>query len=671
LRYVVIVAVSKYRSRKLDLPGVKTDSERLFQTLREHTALLDGMSEFPPAPSGRLADGRATWKNIQKALRDLQGLVRPEDQVILYFGGHGHFVDDKGQGTTRYYFLPHEATFSTATQKAIAMSDLAAEITPLTCRELVVIFDCCHSGGLANEALRPFLQGPLHQDLSKGHRNVFFMAAARGEEFAGEVDGQGGFHLQALCDGLAGQAQADPEGRISAQSAHNYAAGIVPRIAGGQRHQQSPVNNPVSEPIHLTRPAQVVRAKATLDLPIPVNPRFIGREAELDALHNLLMTRRQVGVHAMGLTGMGGMGKTALAARYAELHHEYHSQGVYWINAAEPLADEFARIGKYLRPTTANPAPGTLDNVARENQVQAAFDELRVRPEALLILDNLAEPEELHRRLYTNCTPAKLPCRLLFTTRKSWTGDFASIAVDVLPDDVALRLLLGHENRRPILDPAHPEHAEAVRITALLGCLPLALEQAAALLGVKKPGLALSTYRKALEDHGCIAHLKKDDRGLSLKLIHEKAVEATLLEQWDTLVDADDRHLMRVAGQLPEASVIPVARLGLLAGLSPKGDQGCLVSALEETLDRLALASLLRRLGDGVRLHPLVAEFARRQTPEQETAAFRRACAGRLSAAYDDFVMLEDQVADRGIDAVQGDLIAALDLCREPADAPA
>jgi hypothetical protein len=65
---------------------------------------------------------------------------------------------------------------------------------------------------------------------------------------------------------------------------------------------------------------------------------------------------------------------------------------------------------------------------------------------------------------------------------------------------------------------------------------------------------------------------------------------------------------------------------------------------------------------------PLVREFAGRQTPPDETAAFRRACAGRLSAAYDDIVTLEDQAAERGIDAVEADLTAALDLCREPAD---
>ena len=72
---MVIVAVSKYQFRdpgygddgNLDLDGVKTDSERLREVLRQHTALLGGMTEFPP-PLGPLADGEATWKNIQSRL---------------------------------------------------------------------------------------------------------------------------------------------------------------------------------------------------------------------------------------------------------------------------------------------------------------------------------------------------------------------------------------------------------------------------------------------------------------------------------------------------------------------------------------------------------------------------------------------------------------------------
>ena len=73
--------------------------------------------------------------------------------MILSSGGHGHIADEAATGPPRYFFLPHEATFSTAATTAIPMSGLSALIARLSCQELVVIFDCCHSGGLANEVL--------------------------------------------------------------------------------------------------------------------------------------------------------------------------------------------------------------------------------------------------------------------------------------------------------------------------------------------------------------------------------------------------------------------------------------------------------------------------------------------------------------------------------------
>ena len=350
---------------------------------------------------------------------------------------------------------------------------------------------------------------------------------------------------------------------------------------------------------------------------------------------------------------------------------DHYAGGVFWINAALPLSEGFARIGRFLRPSTARPAPGTQAQACLEEQVQAAFDELKARPESLLIVDNLVDPLVLDRPVATTCVPGRLPGAVLFTTRQERTGKFAAVNENVLPEPESQQLLLVHDARRPILEPGNPERAEASRIVDLLGHLPLAVELAGAFLGEKKPGLPLAEYRKALEQHGCIPLLEGALRGMSLTGIHEKAVEATLREQWEALDAPDDCLLLRVAGQLPEAIAIPMERLGLLSGVSHEGEYGVLASDLDEALERLAGSSLVKRLGENlesVRLHPLVREFARRQSRAEDTAAFRRTCAGRLSAALDDIITLESQMAARGVDAVQEDLIAALGLCRESVD---
>ena len=129
-------------------------------------------------------------------------------------------------------------------------------------------------------------------------------------------------------------------------------------------------------------------------------------------------------------------------------------------------------------------------------------------------------------------------------------------------------------------------------------------------------------------------------RSEDLPTRHDAAVAATLAGQWETLENDDACLLLRVAGQLPEAAMIPTARLGLLAGLEDR-EEGFFGSPLTLALQVLKDASLVEELREGqVRLHPLVREFAAGRTPEEETPAFRRWCATNLTRAYEDVATL-------------------------------
>jgi len=401
-----------------------------------------------------------------------------------------------------------------------------------------------------------------------------------------------------------------------------------------------------------------VPVKAThFTVPFMRNPDFVGRDEDLERLHQALMGKGQVGIRPAGLTGMAGIGKTQLAVEYAYRYAGAYPGGVFWTNAAEPPAQSFAQLGKRLQPATAD---RTLDE-----QVRAAAGYLRDHPDALLILDNLADPASLNRPIGAEVVPAALPCRILFTTRQRDLGRFQAVEVTVLPEDAALKLLLRHPSRCEILDPTHPEHEEAKTICAVLGYLPLALEVAATHLG-RRPDAPLASYRKELLARGALPVL--DDprlllRSEDLPTRHDAAVAATLAGQWENVENDDARLLLRVAGQLPEAAMIPTARLGLLAGLDDQ-EGGFFGSPLKLALQELADASLVEELrGKYVRLHPLVREFAAGRTSEEETLAFRRRCATNLARAYEDTAILEDHGAHRGVDALQEDLSTGLELC--------
>ena len=282
----------------------------------------------------------------------------------------------------------------------------------------------------------------------------------------------------------------------------------------------------------------------------------------------------------------------------------------------------------------------------------------------------------MNRPIVSGCIPAGLSCRLLFTTRRRDLGGFTPVEITVLPEESALQLLLRHPNRLPAIDPGDPDHEPAVAITRMLGRLPLALELAGAYLGKwsdpDKPGyVSLSVYRERLRTKGPLAGVDVGAKKLSdneLQSIHKDAVEATLRQQWDALDNEDARSLLLVAGQLPEAAVIPSEQLGLLAGVAVRSDDGEGPSSLDEALRLLeddCLVEELRR--DQARLHPLVREFAERLTPAEARDACRLACAGRMAAAYEDYATLEEMARKHpGVMPLKDDLLTAIGFC--PAD---
>jgi len=318
-------------------------------------------------------------------------------------------------------------------------------------------------------------------------------------------------------------------------------------------------------------------------VPFPRNLDFVGRTDDLEWLHDTLQQREPVGIRPAGLTGMGGIGKTQLAVEYVYRFNDAYSDGIFWINAAEPLARGLAQIGSRLRPQVLERPP--------DEQLRAAFDELKRRPGALLVFDNLEDPAQLHRPVGAEASPLTLGCRILFTTRQRELGRFQPIEVSVLPEGPALQLLLRDDSRHPIRDdPNHPERSEATAVCRMLGYLPLALELASAFLA-EWPEVSLADYRTRLEKEGCLSTLDSEVANLAavnFQPIHEAAVAATLKTQWEALRPGDEtaRLVFQVAGQFAEAAAIPVVTLGLFAGVSLAGRPGN-PSPLQRALKRL------------------------------------------------------------------------------------
>ena len=206
-------------------------------------------------------------------------------------------------------------------------------------------------------------------------------------------------------------------------------------------------------------------------------PYFTGRENLLARLRQQLVER-----HRAVLSGLGGIGKTQTAIEYAMRHRPDYRDGVFWINAetVSGLTTGFVEIAKTVGLTAA-------DSNDQEQVVQAALEWLSVNDHWLLILDNADD-----RRAVRRFVPQSGTGDVLITSRESVFAELGiprALEVGDMNDAEAVRLLLSRTGRD---DVAPAERDAASELTADLGNLPLALEQAAAYIA--ETGASFSDY---------------------------------------------------------------------------------------------------------------------------------------------------------------------------------
>ncbi|MGB8648549.1 MAG: hypothetical protein WCF84_25155 [Anaerolineae bacterium] len=380
-------------------------------------------------------------------------------------------------------------------------------------------------------------------------------------------------------------------------------------------------------------------------VPFPHNPDFVGRDDDLRRLHAMLQTGNAVGIRPV----LVGIGKTQLAVEYAHAHRADYPDGIFWLNAVNPLLEEFAALAEALGQAERE--------TPRDQATQRAWAYLDQHRAALVLFDNVNDPADLSRPVAYGLIPANLPCRTLLTTRRrDFPRTFQPFEVNVLPPAAARQLLL---RARPDLLAAHPAaHDAADEICKQLGYLPLAIELAAAYLG-EYPDITLDDYQWRMRAEGALETVDDPEAAHDLPTRHAAAVRATLQTAWAGLTDEAARTALLAAAQLPEAELIPMARLGLLSGLGVEAAPGH-PAPVVRALKRLHTASLVEELqAEQVRLHPLVREFAARLSPP----AFRIEMAARLAGTLGAMAALDAAVGNRGVDAVIADLRVALTLC--------
>lgn len=211
--------------------------------------------------------------------------------------------------------------------------------------------------------------------------------------------------------------------------------------------------------------AQRPPPRAFLGVP-PRLTTFTGRAESLDRLDSILLADKPAAVvQAAGraaVQGLGGVGKTSLAAEYAYRFGNLYA-GVCWCPAETPtsLLKALATLAVELGATVTGD-----DNL--ETAAKAALRRLaEQRATWLLIYDNVTSPDEIKDLLPLG------GARVLITSRFSDWGNFASkVSLDVMSADEAVDFLERRTGKK--------DESGARKLGETLGYLPLALDHAAA-----------------------------------------------------------------------------------------------------------------------------------------------------------------------------------------------
>jgi Domain of unknown function (DUF4062) len=268
------------------------------------------------------------------------------------------------------------------------------------------------------------------------------------------------------------------------ESLEQFSVGVAIAVGNLARHLHSSetVQSPVPAAPPGVDPGPTPRTLS--NVPIDVPRHFVGRERDLASI-NAALIRYKGRVAITTLHGLGGVGKTTLAAAYAEQHAgEYRA--TWWIRAErEPaLRADLAALGVALN--------WVGEGEEEERSCVEVLKRLREDgKDILLIYDNAPNAYELRPYL-----PRGGTAHVLITSRApNWHSVAEPLAISLWPKEIGAHYLIartGRENER--------QAAEA--LSAELDGLPLAHEQAAAYCEELGTSLAnyLEKFRTAPDD---------------------------------------------------------------------------------------------------------------------------------------------------------------------------
>jgi uncharacterized caspase-like protein len=173
---------------------------------------------------------------IRRALYDLLKKARPEDQVIIYYSGHGK-LDEQGN----LYLAGSDTDPESLDPTALAAADVQKYVGESRAGSRIVILDCCFSGAVERIFRHGTAKGEIAEQAgqalrAQGGQGVFYLTASTDVQTAEEKD-QDHYSLltKHIITGISGgAADANDDGEVRFSELCDFVQNAV-RQEGAQR----------------------------------------------------------------------------------------------------------------------------------------------------------------------------------------------------------------------------------------------------------------------------------------------------------------------------------------------------------------------------------------------------------------------------------------------------
>ena len=248
--HALIMTIGEYRDGIPPLQGVKYDAESARQIAKRMGVKDENLRQYK--------DGELTLEGMRKAFDDLYARVADNDQVFIYFSGHGgrQIVRDTGERCAE--------SLITIDRQGFTDQDMEVQLARLSAKaqKLVVFLDACHSGGVTTRSVVPGAAAsnpftpkfyarsgvdacskPTNvvtrkiqtqtRSVGRGVNNYVYIAAARDSEVSLDQPGKGGVATQAWRDCMASARDIDGSGGLSANEIAQCAQDRIEKTLAG------------------------------------------------------------------------------------------------------------------------------------------------------------------------------------------------------------------------------------------------------------------------------------------------------------------------------------------------------------------------------------------------------------------------------------------------------